>query len=170
MEYVYHLKPVDMHGKILMPLSVMEEKYPKLYKEKIKLYKNREKLLDKKINILDCKWKDVLFFSTINPAIIFTALEMVGLLDEDIPDILKFPISLFDDNVCLYKETDNSEKFTRIKKYKEDKFLPTETIEYFLDCAKSKKDPLIFSNITHLCYKGDVDIRKASVIKYERLI
>lgn len=94
-----------MQSKIPLPLSSMEEEYPKLYREQVKIYEERKELLKKKVPPLDCTWQDVLFFSTLNPKIIFTALELLGLLDEDIPEILRFPISALEDgSFCYYYE------------------------------------------------------------------
>jgi hypothetical protein len=170
MEYIYHLMPKKMYGKILLPLSIMEEKYPKLYKEQIKIYDDRPSLLKKKIPLLDCTWQDILFFSTLNTKLIFTALELLGLLDKDVPDILQFPISILEeDNFCYYQE--GKEPFTKITKtkYKEEQKLPLETIKYFINCVKKDEKPLIFSGIKHLLYKGQVDVSKGKIIKYDLL-
>ena len=171
MEYVYHLKPKEMQGKILLPLSVMKKEYPKLYRQQVKLYKGREDLLDKEIPLLKCDWKDVLFLSAINPEIIFAALEMLGLLDEDVSEILKFPITALDKNICLYQEVDGDEKFEKVRQasYEEEITIPTETLEYFIECVKNEEDPLIFSGIPHILYKGTLDISKAKRIRYKRL-
>ena len=172
MEYVYHLKPSKMYGKILLPLSEIEDEYPKLYKEQIKIYKGREELLDKEIQTLKCSWKNVLFLSTINPEIIFAALEMLGLLDENIPIILKFPITALKEKFCLYQEINDEETFKKIKtsSYKEERNVPIKTLEYFIECVKTKEDPLIFSGVKHILYEGSLDISKAKIIKYKKLI
>src|ERR1700744_4292715 len=108
MEYFYHLKPETMYGKLLLPLSDLKDEYPKLYKEKIKSYKGRDEILNKEVPLLNCEWKDVLFLSCLNPEIIFASLEMLGLLDDKVPDILKFPISCLDGKkFCSYQELDS---------------------------------------------------------------
>lgn len=173
MDYIYHLKPSYMEGKILLPLSLQEELYPKLYKKQLKMYADRPFTLNKKVPPLDCKWKDVLFFSCLNPKIIFAALELLGLLDEDVPDILQFPIStLKDGDFCFYQEELNKKEIfskTSHSKYEEEKILPFETAKYFVDCVKKKENPLIFSGVKHLLYKGELDIGKAKSIKYTSL-
>lgn len=173
MEYFYHLKPKKMYGNILFPLSKIEEKYPKLFKEQMKMYEGREDLLNKEIKLLKCKWQDVLFLSCVNPKLIFAALELLGLLDEDIPEILKFPISVLkNENICSYQEIDNKEIFKKIdiKKYEEEKMVPADTLGYFVECTKKKEDPLIFSGVKHLLYDGELKLSDGVVEEYERLI
>lgn len=160
-----------MHGKILLPLSSMKEEYPKLYKEQAKIYDGRESLLRKKIPPLDCRWEDVLFFSTLNPTLIFAALELLGLLDDEVPIILRFPISALKDGEFCYYNEDDKQPFvkTTVARYKEEQNLPIETTKYFVSCVKKNEDPLIFSGVKHVLYKGEVDISKATVIRYDSL-
>lgn len=167
-EYFYHLKPNKLKGKILYSLSELEEKAPELAKEYSKAYKDRESLLNKKVPPLDCKWKDVIFLSYINPTLVFTALDLLGLLDKDIPIILKFPISaLKNKNFCFYQEEDkNIFKNMSVESYKELKELPTKTITYFVNCIKKNESPLIFSGIPHLLLNDNLDINKAEEVKY----
>lgn len=160
-----------MNSNILFPLSELEYEIPSLYKKEIKKYKGREKILNKKIQLLKCNWKDVLFFSAINPVLIFTALDLIGLLDKNVPKILRFPISdLKDNNYCSYQEEEKVE-FKKINKssYKEDDKIPLQTIKYFVDCLKTNEDPLIFSGIKHILYKGSLDITKGKVISYTHI-
>ncbi len=160
-----------MKGSNLLPLSRLEEQDPKLAKEYFKSYKGREKILNKKVDILDCTWKDCIFFSCLNPEIIFAALELLG-LDRELPTILRFPISILKDmNWCLFQEVKGKDTFTKcnIKKYKENDLLPVSTAQYFVDCAKKEEDPLIFSNVEHLLLKGELSIKEAEVIEYKSI-
>jgi hypothetical protein len=173
MEFFYHIKPTKMYGDKLLSLSQIEERFPKLAKEQKKIYKGRENLLNKKIEKLDCTWKDVIFLSCIDPKIIFSCLEILQLFDDNDITILKFPISsLKDKEFCLYQEVKNKEEFTNcsIAKYKEEKNLPLETIQYFIKCVKNDEAPLIFSNIKHILLNGELDISEAEQIKYQPIL
>jgi hypothetical protein len=73
MQYFYHLKPHNFKGSSLLPLNLMEEKFPKLYKKELSKYDGRETDIKRKIKCFDNKtWKDVINFSTINPVIVLT--------------------------------------------------------------------------------------------------
>ena len=173
MDHVYHLKPENMHGNVLFPLSELSKQYPDLGKEYIKNYKGREEVILTKIELLSCSWQDVLFLSALNPILIFQALDVLNLLDEDIPDILQFPISsLKKKEFCLFKEIDGKDHFAPcdISSYEEPKNLSKGTWSYFLDCVSSGEKPLIFADVSHILVKGTLDIRDAKTIKYHPII
>ncbi len=167
-EHFYHLKPKNMQGNYLLSLAELEKQYPKLAKEYVKIYSKRKDLLETKILLLDCLWKDVIFFSCLDPRIIFAALELVGKLDEDIPTILKFNISVLKNKeFCLFEEKGEKFKFSKCstQSYKEESEIPIDTINYFI----KEKDPLIFADIKHIVLKNNLDIRLAEEVKYVSL-
>lgn len=55
----------------------------------------------------------------------------------------------------MMKRKIGKESFTKvtIPKYKEQKTIPTKTLQYFLDCVKNDEDPLIFFGVTHILLK-----------------
>ena len=168
-QYIYCLKPDKMIGTKLVPLSELGKLSKKLYiKEKSK-YNDRH-LKAKDIPILNCNWDDVVFFSCLNPEIIFLALELFGLFDNREIKYFKFPItSLKNKEICYYNENyDGKEAFKNVdfSSYKELKSLPYDTAKYFLDCIKENKDPLIFSSVPHILLKGNLDIFLGAEITY----
>jgi hypothetical protein len=171
-QYFYHLMPSPMYGRKLLPLSDIAIKYPSLAEKQKENYEGRSELLSKRVKPLDCTWKDVLFCSCLNPAVIFAALEMLGLLDNSPPKIMKFPIDRLESDCCLYREVGNRDAFKAIDShsYREQKMLPIETIEYFIECAKTGASPLIFSGVQHLLIKGSLDVGEAEIFEYQKLI
>ncbi len=172
-QYAYHIKSPDFKGKCIYPLSVLEEKFPAIYKNEIKKYKGRESHPDIKIDILDAKWRDCISLSTLNPIKIFQLERLLGIRGhEDVSsiDVFQFKIKdLKDFNMCLYddnKSPKKSEAYKKIdiKSYKETEFVPIETIKYFIKSKEENEYPLLFGNIIHLLVKGIMPIDKAKII------
>jgi hypothetical protein len=69
-QFVYHFKPKNMVGDLLIPLNQLRDKHPMTYAEHVTKYKGREKLLEKTIPLLNCLWNDVLHISPIHPQIV----------------------------------------------------------------------------------------------------
>lgn len=162
MEFFYHIKPEKLKGNLLKPLNELNSS------EEKEKYKDRKELLKKEIKILDASWDDVVFFSTLDSKIIFLALELLGLYDNNKIKYYKFPIScLKNKEACLYNEGLKQEfKKLDISSYKETKFIPEKTIKYFVECVKTKEDPLIFYGVEHILLKDELDINKAKELVY----
>lgn len=170
MEYFYHLKPDKIYGSKLLSLSLLNNKFPEMSKQIIQSYGNRKNILNKEISTLNCKWKDVIFFSTLNPRLIFNALEVYGLLNDDVPEILKFPImALKGKEYCFYQDSKEEFRNFQINEYREETKLPNETRKYFAECAKNKENPLIFSGVKHILVKNELDLSLAQTIFYKKL-
>lgn len=175
-QYVYHIRPSKFKGKYIYPLSELEDVYPEIYKNEIKKYKGRESHPETKIGLLDCKWKDCVNFSTLNPIKLFQLEELLGIpgyKNGINTQVFKFNIKDFQDmNFCLYDDNKNPKRSEAYKKvsivsYKETEFIPSETVKYFAECKEKKEYPLIFGNVTHLLVKGKIDIGKAELIKFK---
>ena len=74
MSYIYHLKPEPFEGKSLIPLNQMD-KASQVYKTQSKKYLGRESLMEQNIPLLNCKWNDVVHFSSLDPQIIINKLK-----------------------------------------------------------------------------------------------
>lgn len=172
-QYIYHIKPEKLKGNFLHSLSELEKVYPDIYKVENKKYKNREKHINQKIDLLDCQWKDCVNFSTLNPAKIFQLLQLLeipGYDHNDKIEIFKFDINkLKDFDMCFYddKSSANQNSYSKVKNYKESKFIPIETVKYFIKCKEKKEYPLIFGDILHILIKGKVPINLAKIEKFE---
>lgn len=40
---------------------------------------------------------------------------------------------------------------------------------HFMDCVRSHHDPLIFSGVKHVLYRGNLDLSRADTIEYRHL-
>lgn len=161
-----------MIGTKLVPLSKLKDYSKSEYNKNNEKYIGRSNLKQKEILLLDCNWDDVVFFSMLDPRIIFAALELLGLLDKKKNIILKFPIKVLKNKTfCSYQECKDKEIFKKINihSYKELHEIPIDTIQYFIDCVKSGEDPLIFSNIPHLLLKDELSISLGEEIEYKSI-
>lgn len=151
--FVYHEISEDFIGDTLYPLNTLKNIYPDVYTREVKKYTGRKEIQNKKIPSLNCTWLDVIHFSCVDPKIIFDELVHIGFdyqMDEYIQlnanelDVNKWVV--FQDNVydggVFFDSLDAVDCST----------LPVETIEYYKECYKENKHPLIFAGIPHLLY------------------
>ncbi|EQC45267.1 hypothetical protein [Bacteriovorax sp. Seq25_V] len=175
MSYIYHLKPIPFEGTTLVPLNQMDRD-SELYKNHAKKYIGREKLMDVIIPKLNCKWNDVVQFSSIDPQVIVDHLREI---EEDfklmrleyfkihISQILgKYESVVFDRN----KKQQNgdftvheSDVVTLCESYEEIKNLPNETIEFWNNVKKEGGKYLWFAYIPHILVKGIIDTKDFQV-------
>ncbi len=176
-QYVYHIKTKDFEGKYIYPLSELKEIYPKIYKKEIKKYNGREEHPEIKIKFLNCQWKDVISFSTINPIKIFQLEELIGLPGYEHSEecqVLQFNLNDFKDlEYCLYddnKSPKKEEAYKKVSNYEEIKFVPPETVKYFATCKEKNEHPLIFGNVPHILVKSKINISKAKILNFKTII
>lgn len=172
-KYFYHIKSKEFEGDLIYPLSTLKDKNLKKYKESIKKYNDRKDQLTTKIEMLNCEWQDCINLSTLNPCKIFELVFLLKLKnwEHDIGrEILKFPISVLKGkDFCLYddeKDFKKSEAYSKltINSYKELDSVPIETTKYFADMKEKNEDPLIFSYVSHILLKGELNIKNAEVV------
>ena len=178
MNYLYHIMPKDMKGNLLYPLNELKNKYPKIYKEQIKKYKNREQLLKVKIPILNCLWNDVVHLTAVNPKKISKALEKAGskyikgkwLWFKINPNKLikeKAIIFIYKNRKKEKERRNDRDNFTEfnipnLSKYNK---ISRHTLGYYKREIKEGRKPLIFHLVSHILYKGAINIKKAEIIK-----
>lgn len=169
-QYVYHLMPEKMSGKILYCLSDLESKLPDVYKKEIKKYIGREEHLEQKIAPLKSTWKDCVIFSSIDPAMIFDLQALLGVKGwQDAAGIayMRFNITDLPEDLCLYDDDKETYKKLSPKSYKETKSIPASTAKYFSECVENKERPLLFAGVKHVLVKGNVNIKNSVVMKYK---
>lgn len=174
-QYVYHIKSKDFKGKYIYPLSELKDAHPDIYKKQIAKYKGREDHPEIKIKPLDCKWKDCVNLSTLNPIKIFQLEELLGIpgykKGKDV-EVFKIKISDLDSKkFCLYDDEKSPKSEAAYSKrtetsYKETQFIPTKTAKYFVTSKEKKEYPLLFAYVKHVLYNGIIDISKAEIIKF----
>lgn len=173
MKYIYHLKPAPFEGTSLIPLNSMD-KSSSIYLKHIKKYEGREELMDVVIPKLNCKWNDVVQFSSLDPQIIalklkefrpelkITKAEYFKIPIEEIipkheaviftrnPNQMKGDLSIFDNDIQIL--TDES--------YNELSEVPELTINYWMNVKKNGGPYLWFPYVPHIFVKGIVDTKR----------
>lgn len=169
MSFVYHIKPNDMKGDLLFPLSSLEEKYPDVYDKEIQKYNGREGLLEKRIDVLNCTWKDVLHCSAVSPQLIIDALTK---LDPELELDLEWyciPIDILPVNDTAYYSYEDEDdtidtKLFDPEAYNEFNDLPIKVINYYEQCILNQERPLWFHLIPHVLVRDAIDVSNCKVI------
>ena len=174
MNYLYHLVPENMEGKILYPLNKLKIVYPESYEEEIKKYQKRKSLLKTKIPVLDCLWNDVLHLTAVNPKIIKETLKEIGFKPPRKRWYKIDPKKLEKEKtiIYLYNYNGNNKGYMTEKDFKnydpneleEYSDLPEKTFNYYKREFSKKIKPLLFVHIPHILYKGFLNISKLEII------
>lgn len=172
MQYIYHIVPDKIKGKTLYPLNILKSKFPEIYNLEIKKYSGREEVLKRKIPILNCLWNDVLHFTPVNPKKIINELAKLGIRKSF--SWYKIDASKLDKNksvIYLYKfkkgnpmSLDNFKEYDHKKMSRLDK-IPKRALDYYKQCVKEGKSPLLFHFIPHILLKDSLDITNVEIIK-----
>jgi len=73
-EFVYHMLRHELRGTELLPLSTIQERDEAWYEQCIARYEGRLGVTRQRIELLDCAWRDVVFFSPVDPNTVFAAV------------------------------------------------------------------------------------------------
>ncbi|WP_417336087.1 hypothetical protein [Halobacteriovorax marinus] len=177
MEYFYHLVPDPFVGKDLIPLNEMDRE-SKLYKSHSRKYIGRESLTEQTIPLLNCKWNDVIQFSSVHPQLIIDKLREIQ------PDFKLYRTKCFKVSVLEVEGKYEGVIFDRNKtqkkgdfsihaddirplnstQYKELTHLPKETIAFWNRVKEEGGKYLWFPYIPHIFLKGIVDTTHFEVI------
>ncbi|OGH73846.1 MAG: hypothetical protein A3C90_02115 [Candidatus Magasanikbacteria bacterium RIFCSPHIGHO2_02_FULL_51_14] len=167
--FVYHKVPDNLKGDILLPLNVLQKKFPQIYKQEIRKYRGREILLKKKIPFLQCLWSDVLHFSCVHPQKIFNALKRVGFQYSG-DAYYKVNIHTLNPKLWVFflHEIKGKEIFSQtVPNYKKIQRVSNQTIKYYKECFKENKHPLLYAGIPHLLFKGPLNVNNYEIIDAE---
>lgn len=171
--YLYHRVPEDMKGNILHPLNILKDINPELYLVKAKKYSNREHVMQQFIPTLECAWNDVLHFSVINPKELKEALVESGMKPKEMKFYQIDPSLLDPKNTTIYifkyKEKGDKMNPENFIDYDPDyldehTILPETTKNYYKEIFKKGEKPLVFMGVSHILYKGSIDISNLPVI------
>jgi len=184
LEYVYHIRSTSFIGEVLFPLNELKEISLESYNKHSKKYDHRKYLMDCPLKIAHCLWNDVIHLCPIDIAKILD--ERIRYLGKEgkSHSYFKIPFSFLDEAQTFFlyrKSTDDHLKEDLYKEinenvypYSADKKDPQEIfnlnlqIEYFQKCSK---DPLLlpylFTGITHVLYKGSLDISSCEILTKE---
>jgi len=176
--YIYHLIPEPFHGTSLIPLNQMDLSSD-LYKNHAHKYKGREELMDTLIPTMNCKWNDVIHFSSIDPKIIAREIRNIK------PDlklrrsryfkihidqiINKYRAVIFknnpkDENTTIHIFDEEVTDLTK-ENYRELTCVPEYTIEYWIKANKSNQPLLWFAFMPHIFIKESVETREFEIVE-----
>jgi len=166
--FIYHKVPDDMQGDVLYPLNELKDRLPETYAIQVAKYKDREWLLQREILPLSCLWNDVLHFTPVHPRLIYTSLRQAGFKYPS-TRFFEFDYTRWDPDGCAIMffsgGEDRSYHLGRPCDFTNIDMLPSETEAYYRECYSQKANPLLFSGIPHVLYKGSVDIKNCTVIE-----
>ena len=176
MNYIYHLKPSPFIGTTLVPLNLMDRESD-LYKMHAKKYTGRETLMDETIPLLNCKWNDVVQFSSIDPQILLKKLiEIFPNTQLKRTEYFKIPVQeiLTKHEVALFKRNPEKEKgnfkihldeieLLTLENYIETKEVPVNTIQYWEEIKMNNGNPLWFPFVPHVFVKGIIETNQFDI-------
>lgn len=152
-----------MQGTLLFPLNQLKDVYPVIYADEVKKYAGREQVMKITIPGLDCVWNDVLHLSAINPNDIKAIFAKHG-QDFTMNVYTIDPAQLDPSKTMVFLDTVADQdarqqdfvpfRIEDLSKYSQ---LPEQTIAYYQECFKKGIQPLIYSGVAHILYKGTID-------------
>ncbi len=179
MNYIYHIKPDPFIGTSLIPLNSMDRN-SELYKSHAEKYIGRENLMLEMIPKLNCKWNDVVQFSTLDPQVLLNKLKQVfpemnispffyfKIPMEEI--LLKHEAAIFHRRITKNKGDfsidDQDIELIHCGNYKELSEVPDATINYWHESKKKGSSPLWFPYVPHVFIKGIIETKDFEVCQF----
>lgn len=173
---VYHLVPANLAGSVLYPLNRLKEIFPEVAAAHVKKYEGREGLLNTRIPLLDSLWNDVLHLSPVHPAKITAAMREAGHLFRPRKwyGIDATLLSASDTVIWEYPQRERARGDFTVG---EDEVLPfaSSLLDNYSEVGEGTRryyasnqpgQPFLrFVGITHILYKGCIDVADIRVIE-----
>lgn len=174
---LYHLRPQDLTGNVLLPFSQLPTDLQKNSKGK---YFNRPHTQQIDIPRLNCKWQDVLFLTAVSPEKIAQTLKENGLkVPSSLSSYYAIPLQILDlDKTLVYwynkpfpqqgglpedELIELSKGGLTEKQILDLQIIPRATIDYYRECQRKGEKPLLWCHIPHVLYKGRIDTTNTSI-------
>lgn len=163
--YLYHRVPGKMQWKYLMPWNTLKVKHPEIADKCFKKYEDRQWLTKKKIELFDCLWNDVLFFSGVHPDKFLRHFRKNGRATKK-RLWYEIPLEDFDSEKLWIIDWSwgKAHAFNEIL-FSESQVLSKKTLEYYKKQFKEGKNALILKGTPHIVYHGTVDVSTAKKLK-----
>ncbi|MES2905955.1 MAG: hypothetical protein V4691_02850 [Pseudomonadota bacterium] len=185
MAFLYHFVPADVRGDILYPLNELKSVYSDLYKKEVGKYTRvpASTVMGWKVPKLGCLWNDVLHFSPVSPQKLKEASVETGgdpdrvisfyQVDPNLLDARRTVVYLYHDrglsladNESAYppSEPDEIRDYDPkgVKELSAD--ISDETKKYYEEIRKKGVKPIMFRRVTHVLYKGTLDISDLKIV------
>ena len=175
--FIYHHVPLNLTGTALRPLNRLKDTEPDLYEQNVQKYKGREGLLQSRVIGLNCLWNDVLHFSPVHPKEVSEALYTSGFghltsewfeIDPSEHNFNRHNTTIFlhrPKKFNGYQAPDDEFESFELEKIAQYSSLPAETKNYFLDCQREGKRPLIFCWVPHILFRGELNLSSLKKIR-----
>jgi len=168
--FLYHRVPDNMQGTKLYPLSALKDIYPMIYKEEVKKYEGRERVLALRIPGFDCLWNDVLHLTAVHPNTIKQIFDEHG-QDFSLRVFEIDPGVLDPKNTLVFLDraanpSIRDQDFVGFNQAEISKYavLSEETKQYYKACFAQGQQPLLYSGVAHILYKGQIETKGLRVV------
>lgn len=170
MPYLFHLQPLDMRGRVLMPLNQLKLLLPQVYEREVRKYAGRQLTLEYELPIGDgCRWGDVLFLTAVDPREVFQAYDQAGLIRQQRPRACYVirPERLAPQHTAVMTWEDGDRRFSAYDPLHLDDYavLPQATRDYYARQYERGRPALLFQGVPHVLYRGTLDVSNTPLIK-----
>jgi hypothetical protein len=167
---LYHSPLRRAAGDELLPLNLLHDRHPEIYRQHRRRYDGREWVLDQRVPPLNCTWGDVVFFSPVDSTLIFEALHESG-RTTGIPDSWTMDAGLLDPASTCIRLMRMSRTGPEAKPADADDFLPYTTgtlraVSRVTHAALERlrqlgpDEPLLpWVDVPHVLHRGPVPLR-----------
>lgn len=178
-QFLYHFKPPEMTGDLLMPLNELRETLPETFAAQAKKYAGREALMQKRIPLLGCLGNDVLHFSPIHPQRILETWRAEGLSERvgvKTPfDVYRVPVSLISAATAVTFQSFNFkfgafdpalDKYAPFapRRHREQEKVSPEQIDIWRADIEAGRRPFWYSHTMHVLAKQRIDTRRCELV------
>ncbi|MEO3754737.1 hypothetical protein [Streptomyces sp. B6B3] len=167
---LFHTQTTEPRGDQLLPLGMLRERHPDLHARHVAKYAGREHRLRERVLPLDCAWSDVVFFTPLDPTVLFAAARAAGRQVAHGP-IRTLDAARLDPERCCVRLMRVTPGAATADPGTEDDYLPLSTatlraVREVTDRALERlrtlgpHDPLLlFGDVPHVLHRGPVPFR-----------
>ncbi len=172
MSFIYHGVPEKMIGDVLQPLNVLKSMDQNIYNSKTSKYKGREEVMQQEVQILNCRWGDVLNCLPFHPQKIFDLQKQMGLIQKVEPYRF-YEIDTDKDldikKAVIFFKTAPGTKHISFKPAIEVDlealdFIPEATIAYYRTLVGTGQMPFNYQFVPHFLYQGSINTKNLKVV------
>lgn len=151
-------------------MNSIKDTLPEVYSREAKKYEGREWLMDVQIPGLGARWNDVIHFSLMHPAVIYSELSAQGFshhkvsrewFEVPVTDIMALPSVLYknarEDRTSRIYPASEFETVSE-SRVKELSSMPPRNRAYYAECFGQKSYPLLWAFAPHVLLNGTLDV------------
>ncbi len=173
MNYVYHMKPFEMIGSIIHPISQLHVVNRRICSEKWSRVHGAETYSEELVPYLNSPHMDLVHCVAIDPRLIFKALEETGNEPCLVCEWYKIPIDSIKGSFVLWHADRISEAHPRgefvpmtSQDYQSLTKVSQSNLDYFRELKNEKSHKNVFKYTPKVLIKDSIDIEQASVLNW----